>query len=91
MNANVRLTDAVIEAVLSRRAAGVSGDGLHDQIMAGVAATAQAPAPLIPPRPWSVRAAPSLRLAWVVALVGLLLALLVGSLLVGAWRPDRGS
>ena len=84
MTTNVPLTDATIEAALARCAERISGDGLQDQIMAGVARTSQSRPPLAARLGWLTWPAPSLRLAWVVAIAGLLLAMLGGSLLVGS-------
>ncbi len=46
MTTNKPLTDATIEAALARCAERISGDGLQDQIMAGVAQTSQSRPPL---------------------------------------------
>jgi hypothetical protein len=84
MTTNTPLTDATIEAALARCAERISGDGLQDRIMAGVARTSQSRPPLAARLGWLTWPAPSRRLAWVVAIAGLLLALLGGSLLVGS-------
>jgi len=84
MTTNTLLTDATIEAALARCAERISGEGLHDEIMAGVERTSQSRPPLAARLGWLTWPAPSLRLAWVVAIAGLLLALLGGSLLVGS-------
>ncbi len=84
MNANVQLTDAAIDAALARYAERISGDDLRDRIMADVAQTAQSRPRLFARPTWLAWPATSLRLVWVVAIAGLLLALLTGSLLVGS-------
>lgn len=84
MTTNMPLSDATIEAALARCAERISGDGLHDEIMAGVARTSQS-RPLLAARlGWLPSPAPSLPLVWVVVIAGLLLALLGGSLFVGS-------
>jgi hypothetical protein len=89
MSTNMQLSDATIEAALARCAERISGDGLHDEIMAGVARTSQSRPPLAARLGWLAWPAPSLRLVWVVAIAGLLLALLGGSLLVGSQQQRR--
>lgn len=84
MTTNMPLTDAVIEAALARYAERISGDSLQDRIMADVARTSQSRPPLAARLGWLAWPAPSLRLVWVVAILGLLLAMLGGTLLVGS-------
>ena len=84
MTTNTSLTDAIVEAALGRCAQRISSDDLQEAIMAGVARTGQSRPPLSARLGWLVWPAPSLRLAWVVAIAGLLLAMLGGSLLVGS-------
>ena len=84
MTTNAALTDAIVEAALARCAERISGDDLHDEIMAGLARKSQSRPPLVARIGWLARPAPSLRLAWVVAIAVLLLAMLGGSLLVGS-------
>jgi len=81
---NTSLTDATIEAALARCAERISSDGLQERIMAGVAMTSQSRPPLAARLGWLSWPAPTLRLVWAVAIAGLLLALLGGSLFVGS-------
>jgi hypothetical protein len=83
MTTNAPLTEAILEAALVRRAARVSGNGLRDEIMAAVARTPQVRRPLLAPPSWLAWPAPPRRLVLVVAVSGLLLALLGSILLVG--------
>lgn len=78
------LTDAGLEAMLARRAGHAAPAGLAGAIGAAVAAMPGERRPrwsfLAPP----VGRAPAFRLAWVVALVGLLMAAAVSAFLVGS-------
>lgn len=84
MNRQPILTDAILEAMLARRAGSAGPVGLAEAIGADVSQTPQARRPVwmllvSPARPLT----PALRLAWVIALVGLLLAVAVSVALIG--------
>lgn len=84
MSTNVPLSDATIDATLERLARRVSADGLRDAIVAGVAGTPQARPPLVARPYWLRRPSPTGRLVRVVAVAGMLMAMLAGSLYVGS-------
>jgi len=89
MTTNTSLTDAIVEAALARCAERISGDGLQDRIMTGVARTSQSRPLLAARRGWLAWPAPSLRLVWVLLLLAGLLAAMVGGLLVAGSRPPQ--
>jgi ligand-binding sensor domain-containing protein len=78
------LTDAIIEAALARCAARVDNTGLRDEIMAGIATTPQARGSFVARPGWATWPATSLRLAWLLLVMVLLLALAGGLLIVGS-------
>ena len=84
MNSQHILTDAMLETMLERRANHPTPTGLAEAIIRTAAETPRVRrpwwTPLLPP----ARQAPALRLVWVVALVGLLLAATVSAALVGS-------
>ena len=84
MTANMPLTDAIIEAALARCAARDRQRRPAGPDHGRCRTTSQSRPPLVARLGWLTWPAPSLRLAWVVAIAGLLLALLGGSLLVGS-------
>jgi hypothetical protein len=93
MSGKLDMTDALIELVLDRRARHRPA-GLVEAITAAVAEIPQVR------RHWWTRAwtsptsASTLRLSWILVLLGLLIAAAVGTALVGAgmlWRSDRQS
>ena len=84
MITNVPLTDAIIEAALARCAARVDSTGLRDEIMAGIATTPQSRGPFVGWSAWATWPATSLRLAWLLLVMVLLLALAGGLLIVGS-------
>lgn len=83
------LLDATLEAMLARRAALAGPVGMLDEIMAVVYETPQARRPLFARPGWGAPFSVSLRLAWVVATVALLLAVLAGVALIGARLLER--
>lgn len=89
MNTQPILTEASLEAMLTRWAGHGTPSDLADAIAKAVAATPQARAPLwrvLLPHP---RRAPAVRLAWVVALIGLLLAAVLSVVLMGGELLQR--
>ena len=78
------LTDAMLETMLVRRADHPTPTGLAETIIRTVAETPRVGrpwwTPLLPP----ARQAPALRLVWIVAIVGLLLAATVSAAFVGS-------
>lgn len=85
MNAQSTLTDATLEAMLARRAGDALPVDLAEAIGAAVAQTPQARRPLwMLLWPSARRTHPVLRLAWIIALIGLLLAVAVSVVLVGS-------
>ena len=88
MNAYEPLTDAQLEAMLTRLTArGQAGD-LEAAIMAAVDTTPQGRRPWVRRPDWRLTPAPELRIAWMLAIIGLLLALLAGTLVVGSRLLD---
>jgi hypothetical protein len=83
MNDQPILTDTGIEAMLARRAGGGAPAGLAAEIALALTGVPEARRPLrsifAPP----VARTPAMRLAWVVAIVGLLLAATVSAIFVG--------
>ncbi|MCJ7712006.1 MAG: hypothetical protein MUQ32_14385, partial [Chloroflexi bacterium] len=84
MNSHPILTDAMLETMLVRRANHPVPPGLAETIIRTAAETPRVRRPwwtlLLPP----ARRAPALRLVWIVALVGLLLAATVSAAFVGS-------
>jgi hypothetical protein len=93
MSTPITISDAALEAMLARRAHRADPDGLRDAAFLRIEATA-------PPAGIGLGAHVAAALgwrqavavpafAWVLLLAGLLLAMVLGSLAAGAWRPDR--
>lgn len=83
MNDQPILTDASLEAMLARRAGGGAPADMAGEIVAALAGVPEARRPLRSFFTAPVVRAPAMRLAWVVAIVGLLLAAAVSSIFVG--------
>ena len=86
MRSIVQLSDATLEAMLTRRATRVSPIGLLDEVGAAIAAAPQARRPLFSRPDFSSSFPISLRMAWTIAILGLLLVLLAALAFVGS-RP----
>jgi len=84
MNAHEPLTDTELEAMLARLTARGRTDGLEAAIMAAVDTTPQRRGPWVGWPAWRLTPAPETRLVWLLAVLGLLLALVAGTLAFGS-------
>ena len=91
MNAHEPLADAELEAMLARLTGRGRADGLEAAIMAAVDTAPQRRGPWFRWPGWRLTPAPELRLLWYLAIVGLLLALVAATLVVGSRLLERTS
>jgi hypothetical protein len=89
MNAHEPLTDTELEAMLTRLTARGRTDGLEAAIMAAVDSTPQQRGRWVSWPAWRLKPAPELRLLWLLAVIGLLLALVAGTFVVASRLLER--